>query len=111
MTGESKWEQEKRARRSLRGRQRALRHSFLRDIQKLPDNRWWDNLSGGFSKALEQDAQLDPQWIDTERYPLALYNLFTALGFEVWTGAALDVAVIKFSRFALIAGGTPAFPD
>jgi hypothetical protein len=95
MSGETKWEEDKRARRSLRGRQRALRHSFLRDIQKLHDNRWWSNLSGGFSKALEQDAQLDPHWIDTERYPLALYNLFTALGFEVFAGPFPRVSEVQ----------------
>lgn len=84
MSDDSKYEEEKRVRRRLRGRQRSLRHSFLRDIQQLPDDRWWKNLSGSFSKTLEEDAQLDPHWIDTERYPLALYNLFTALGFEVF---------------------------
>lgn len=95
MSDESKYEEEKRARRRLRGRQRGLRYSFLRDIQKPPEIQWWKNLSDGFSTALEQDSELDPHWIDTERYPLALYNLFSALGFEVFAGSFPRVSGVQ----------------
>lgn len=82
----SKYEAEKRARRQLRGRQRALRHRFIQDIQRLSDLDRWRNLSNGFLDALERDTVLDPDWISTERYPLALYNVFSVLGFEVFVG-------------------------
>ena len=86
MSQKLSYEEQKRARRKLRGQQRGLRHGFLRDIQKLSNHQSWETLSVRFSEALERDAQLDPQWIDTDRYPLALYNLFSALGFEVFAG-------------------------
>jgi len=80
------YEEQKIARRRLRGKQRSLRHRFLRDIQRLSESNRWQDLSVSFSEALRQDAEIDPQWIDTDRYLLALYNLFTALGFEVFAG-------------------------
>src|ERR1700730_16194918 len=74
MSQKLSYEEQKRARRKLRGQQQGLRHLF-RDIQKLSNLQTWETLSARFSEALEQDAQLDPRWIDTDRYPLALYNL------------------------------------
>jgi len=86
MVDDSKYEEQKRARSRLRGRQRALRHRFLRDILRLSEPGRWHNLSQEFAEVLSQDVVLDPYWIDTDRYPLAWYNLFSALGVQVFTG-------------------------
>jgi hypothetical protein len=86
MADDSKYEEEKHARSRLRGRQRALRHRFLRDNLRLSELDRWRDLSQAFSEALGQDAVLNPHWIDTDRYPLALYNLFSGLGFQVFAG-------------------------
>ena len=83
MRKELTYEEQKRARRRLRGQQRSLRYAFLQGIQNLSDKRSWESLSSRFSEALARDAQLDPQWIDTDRYPVVLYNLFSSLGFAV----------------------------
>src|SRR5437879_3832469 len=86
MADNSKYEEQKRARRRLRGRQQSLRYRFLRDIARLSDADRWQSLSRDLSEALSQDRVLDPHWIDTDRYLLALYNLFSALGFQVFAG-------------------------
>src|ERR1041384_4782881 len=86
MPPELSYEEQKVARRRLRGKQRTLRYKFLRDIHELSEPNRWQDLSLSFSETLKRDAEIDPQWIDTERYLLALYNLFTALGFEIFSG-------------------------
>src|SRR5258708_7313805 len=50
--------------------------------------------------ALAPDALLDPHWIDTERYPFALYNLFTGLGFEVFAGPMPRVSGVQSEFWA-----------
>ncbi|HXH39771.1 MAG TPA: hypothetical protein VNN08_14175, partial [Thermoanaerobaculia bacterium] len=59
---------------------------FLPRSLLATDDARWREMSGTFAKALEDDVRLEPFWINTNRYPLALYNIFTALGFEVYSG-------------------------
>lgn len=95
MTDDSKYEHDKRVRRQLRAQQRSLQRHFVQNIQMLSDPQKWQMLSERFSDALTRDALLDPHWIDTDRYPLALYNLFTALGFEVFAGSMPRVSGVQ----------------
>jgi len=80
-----KWEQEKHERRKLRGRQLTLRRSFLKRLSTLPE----DDLAQfalRFQETLKEDLRLDPFWIDTDKYLIAVYNLFRSLGFSVYYG-------------------------
>jgi hypothetical protein len=95
-TDTDSYEQQKKDRRRLRGKQTSLRHRFLASIRELSANReQWDKLVAGFQLAVEEDARLDPNWVSTDRYPLALYNLFTALGFEVYAGKIPRVSGVQ----------------
>lgn len=80
-----KYEQEKRERRRLRAHQRTLRHSFLKSLNTLSENNWVQ-FAPQFQETLAEDIRLDPFWIDTDRYLIAVYNLFRSLGFNVYYG-------------------------
>lgn len=100
MTDDSQYERDKRARRQLRRQQRSLQRQFVQNIRTLSEPPEWRTLSERFSDALARDALLDPHWIDTERYPLAFYNLFTALGFEVFAGPMPRVSGVQSAYWA-----------
>jgi hypothetical protein len=81
----TKYEEEKRERRRLRGRQRSLTIRFLNKSGSLTEFDW-EAFSASFSEALLQDKELDPTWIDPERYLIAIFNIFSSLGFNVHFG-------------------------
>src|SRR5882762_8721795 len=59
MSQEMSYEEQKRARRKLRGQQRGLRHGFLRDIQRLSDHQSWETLNGDqIQRLFESPAEL-----------------------------------------------------
>jgi len=80
-----KYEQEKNERRKLRGRQRTLRRSFLKYLNTLSEKDL-AQFALQFQETLAEDIRLDPFWIDTDRYLIAIYNLFRSLGFNVYYG-------------------------
>lgn len=81
----TKYEEEKKERRRLRGRQRSLTIKFLKKADSLSELDWQD-FSTTFSETLLQDKELDPNWIDPERYLIAIFNIFSSLGFKVHFG-------------------------
>jgi hypothetical protein len=98
-----KWEQEKRERRKLRGRQRSLTKRFLHDINTLSEQTW-SYYAGQFQENLEDDIRLDPYWIDTERYLITIFNLFLGLGFKVYFGPMPRVSGVNLDyHFPLLA--------
>lgn len=91
---EDRYEIEKKERRQLRGRQRSLQTSFLKSASTLTDEEW-KSFADRFEQALSEDIRLDPHWIDTERYLLALYNIFTSMGFNVHFGPVPRVSGVE----------------
>lgn len=81
----TKYEEEKRERRRLRGRQRSLTTRFLKKADSLSEIDW-QSFSVSFSEMLLKDKELDPGWIDPERYFIAIFNIFSSLGFKVHFG-------------------------
>lgn len=98
-----KYEAEKRDRRRLRARQRALRDRFLKHINFLSEEDWAD-FSLQFQESLEEDIRLDPSWIDTDKYLIAIYTLFHSLGFKVYYGPIPRLSGVQPDyRFPLLA--------
>lgn len=91
---EDRYEIEKKERRQLRGRQRSLQIAFLKSASALTDEQW-KSFANRFDQALSEDIRLDPHWIDTERYLLALYNIFTSMGFNVHFGPVPRVSGVE----------------
>lgn len=90
------WEEAKKERRRLRGRQRSLKHRILKELPAFSYSYdRWKHYSDRLQEVLVEDARLDPNWIDVERYPLALYNLFTALGFKVHVGGVPRISDVQ----------------
>jgi hypothetical protein len=83
---DSTYEEGKHARRRLRGRQRKLRNRFMTDIHQLGAIDRWTVLSRDFAETLSQEVMIESSWINADHYLLALYNIFVALGFEMFAG-------------------------
>jgi hypothetical protein len=99
----AKYEQEKRERRKLRARQRTLRSSFLKYLNTLSEKDL-AQFALQFQETLKEDLRLDPFWIDTDRYLIAVYNLFRSLGFNVYYGPIPRLSGVEPDyRFPLLA--------
>jgi hypothetical protein len=70
---------------SLRAKQTHLRRKFIKRISSLSDSEWYE-FTYKFKKALKEDERLDPNWIEIDRYLIAIYNIFKALGFNIHGG-------------------------
>ena len=89
-----KYEEEKRERRRLRARQNGLRREFLRHVITLSEGQW-EHFASRFEESLEDDIRLEEYWIDTDRYLIAIYNLFRGLGFRLYSGPLPRVSGVQ----------------
>ncbi len=96
MSDTDRYEQQKKERRRLRARQRGLKWRFLQNLNNLhKDPGLWHKFSAEFLELLLEDIRLADYWVDASRYPIAIYNLFSALRFDIHAGVFPRVSGVQ----------------
>lgn len=89
------YEEEKRERRRLRGRQRTLVTSYVKAVQ-AKDFSYIERLKDNFLEALEIEKRVDAYiGVESSRYPIFFDNIFSALGFRIYRGTIPTISGIQ----------------
>lgn len=89
------YEEEKRERRRLRGRQRTLVTSYVKAVQTQDFSRI-ETLKDNFLEALEVEKRIDGYiGVESDHYPIFFDNVFRALGFRIYRGTMPTVSGVQ----------------
>ena len=97
-----KWEEEKRERRRLRGRQRTLRRIY-REAIVAEDWPRVETLKDRFLQNLETEKRVEFMGVETRYYPIFLDNVLQAQGFGIYYGEIPTVSGVQPSELFHVA--------
>jgi hypothetical protein len=89
------YEEEKRERRRLRGRQRTLVTSYVKAVQ-AQDFSKIETLKDNFLETFEVEKRIDSYiGVESGHYPVFFDNVFKALGFRIYIGTMPTVSGVQ----------------
>lgn len=97
-----KWEEEKRERRRLRGRQRTLKRVY-REAVITEDWSMVEILKDRFLQNLETERKVEFMGVETGYYPIFLDNVLRAQGFQIYYGKIPTVSGVYPSEMFHVA--------